>query len=149
MYQNALLEFNIRVTQLAEIASKTSLDKDMKTLTKFLISGSRAVRKAYKEEFTEALKSKKILPKIEFISFLVNEEVKTRISTYTIDDVSGMIIINFHKESPLKFKLEDLSELLDIYFSVDPKSDLYFMMLGYFTEPENYQFIQLYNALTS
>lgn len=147
MFKDALLQFNIQVSTLAEQAQVSNDPKDMKILIKYLISGSKALRKAYKPEFTEILKEKKVLKKIEFISYLVNAEVETRVRDYSIND-DGDILINFKESAPLKTKVVDIGQLVNDLLFVSPEDDIYYMMLGYFTIPENYQFIQIYNALT-
>jgi hypothetical protein len=149
MFQTALENFNLKVLDLATLASTSQDAKDLEALTEFLITGSDAIRKAFKDDFTKALKKHRILDKIKFISFLVEKAVRDRVASFKIDSDTGVITIKFKIGPDLNHPLLDLTEVIHLLLEVDKKHELYFMILGYFTVPENYEFIQLYNALTT
>lgn len=150
MFAQALITFNNQVSSLIESAQKSSSQADLEALEKFLISGSKQLRKDHKEAFTEQLKKHKILPKLEFISFLVNEELATRVDKYDVDEKAGFIKVIFKdpKIDPIKSKISDLDALIEMLLGIPKEHPLYFVMLGYFSTKENYKFIQLYNSLT-
>ena len=142
MLKQKLITFNLKVKEKAENATD---DKSQQDLLSFLRHGANGMIKMHAQEFLIILEEKKIKSKIDHMNE-VAEIMDSELSSYQIDDNSGKLSIKLKDQVVIQEKLFDVGRFIEERLKISPDDEIFFLLLGYFSEPRNYEMAQFFET---
>lgn len=121
-------------------------DKPSADVLNYLKSEVENLIKHYRKDLGLYFKEKKILHKLKFMTAFVHADLEKNCKYFKVDN--GRIEIEFKQGIPIKKDVEPIESILKNLFEIEEKDECFYLMIGYFSQQEHFEEIQLYYALT-